>query len=247
MTYEPMRQLHGCKALTTAKTPAPSARARLQAALAVAIGRKHAEDEARRRPMSATEHLAWEEHWRKRTERALRAKQAHKEQRRTKRCRDDNPAPTQSKMWAKPMSCDAVGDTRLTMGARAALQVIRALTARKKRVSRNGLAVKMGVCARTAQRYLSQLRQYGYIRTRLIANRAGWVIAQVIEITELVLPKHHRSRVATNIADGVARCFRTAESRRDQGETVLPPCKTEEINLLKEPGGFSVAATGGTP
>ena len=120
------------------------------------------------------------------------------------------------------------------MGARVALQTIRALTAREKRVSRNGLALTLGVHARTAQRYLAELRQWGYIRTRLIANRMGWVMAQLIEITEMVLPSHHRPRLAPTMADGLARCLSVPENGGRQGETTLSPSKSKYQTI---PGG----------
>jgi DNA-binding transcriptional regulator YhcF (GntR family) len=204
----------------------------LQAALAAAIAKKRTETEARWRPMSPAETEALETYWQKRTVRAMRAKEAQREKRVAVRARGDNPAPTPTGMWAKAMSLQAATDTRLTMGARVALQVIRALSARCKRISRNGLAVTLGVHPRTAQRYLSELRERGYIRTRLIANRLGWVVAQVIEITERVLPKHHQPRTAESLADGISRAMSTRETRRNQGETALSPCKTNEIYLL---------------
>jgi hypothetical protein len=216
----------------------PSGRQMVQAALAAAIAKKRAEQEAGRRRMKPAEIEALETYWRERTERSMRAKEAQREKRRTKLARADNPAPAPTGMWAKAMSLHAAADTRLTMGARVALQAIRALTARSKRISRNGLAVTLGVHSRTAQRYISELRDRGYIRTKLIANRLGWVVAQVIEITERVLPKHHRPNVAASLADGVARCLSTPESRRNQGETVLSPCKTKELHIPGKMGGF---------
>ncbi len=224
--------------ISVALVPAPreDARKTMRAALAAAIAKKRAEQAARIRPMTPVEAAAFETRWRERTERAMRAKEAQREQRRTKRARHDNPMPTATGMWAKAMSLQAATDTRLTMGARVALQVIRALSARCKRISRNGLAVTLGVHPRTAQRYLSELRERGYIRTRLIANRLGWVVAQVIEITERVLPKHHRPRTAESLADGIARAMSTPESRRNQGETVLSPCKTKELHILGNMG-----------
>lgn len=206
----------------------------MQRALAVAIAKTRAAQAAKYRPMKPSEQEAFERYWCARTERSLRAKDAQKEKRRAARSRDGNDAPVQSGMWSKSMSCDAAGDTRLTMGARVALQIIRALTARGLRVSRSGLAVKLGVHPRSAQRYLAELRQCGYIRTRLIVNRLGWVIGQAIEITEKVLPKHHRPRIAANIADGLARCMSTRESPGSQGETDRSPSKSKYQTI---PGG----------
>ena len=231
---------------STVPASRPSTRDAMRAALAAATAKKRAEFMARQRPMTPAEMEAFENRCRKRAERALRAKDAQRTGQRTSRARADNPAPADSGMWSKAMSLRSAADTRLTMGARVALQVIRALTARRARISRNGLAVVLGVCARTAQRYLSQLRELGYIRTRLIANRGGWVVAQVIEITEKVLPRHHRPSVAATLADGLARVWSTPESRRNQGETVLSPCKTEELHITGRKGfdGFPAFAGG---
>lgn len=202
-------------------------RQQMQAALAAAIARTKADQVARRRDMTPDQLEAFEAYWQRRTERAMRAKEAQKERRQARRARDSNPAPPLTKIWAKAMSLQAAVDTRLTMGARVALQAIRAFTAREKRVSRSGLAVLLGVHPRTAQRYLAELRRHGYIRTRLIANRLGWVIAQLIEVTELVLPRHHRPNTAATMADGLQRCLSRRESGERQGETGSPPCKSE--------------------
>ncbi|EPY00701.1 helix-turn-helix domain-containing protein [Magnetospirillum fulvum] len=193
----------------------------MRAALAAAVAQKRAACAARAAELSPAEAEAFEKTWRARAERAARAKAARTEQRRTRRARDDNPGPTPSRLWAKAVSCDAARDRRLTMGARTALLIIRALTAKGSRISRNGLAVALGVCVRTIQRYLAELRKHGYIRTRLICNRIGWVIAQAIEITERVLPHHFRPRLAASLADGLARCLGVSESRRTPGATVL--------------------------
>ena len=224
----------------TAMTP----RQRRQAALAASVAKSQAEWAAKNPPPSPEQMAQFEEGWQRRTERAMRAKEARREKRRAKRPRDENPAPVATKLWAKAMSLQAATDIRLTMGARVALQAIRSLTARAKRVSRNGLAVLLGVSSRTAQRYLAELRLRGYIRTRLIANRLGWVIAQLIEVTEKVLPLHHREKIAPTMADGLARCI---ENGGRQGETALSPSKTKAQTIPSEMAGFTTLriASGG--
>lgn len=219
------------QSFTVSTTPLQGAalppRQKMQAALAAAAGKFRAAQAAEQRQMSPAQQEAFESYWTQRTERAMRAKEAQKEKRQAKRTRDENRAPAATKLWAKAMSLQAAIDTRLSMGARVALQAIRALTAREKRVSRNGLAVTLGVHPRTAQRYLAELRQWGYIRTRLLANRMGWVVAQIIEITEKVMPKHHRPRFAATMADGLARCLSVPENGGSQGETGLSPSKSK--------------------
>lgn len=222
---------------------APTPRERMHAALVAAGAAARAKFAACQRSLTPAETEVQEAYWQHRTEQVMRAKDAQREKRQARRARDGNPAPAPTKLWSKPMSLQAAMDTRLTMGARVALQAIRSLTGRQKRVSRNGLAVLLGVHPRTAQRYISELRDRGYIRTRLIANALGWVIAQLIEITEKVLPKHHRPRLAATLADGLARCVQAVPQARNGGklgEAEAPPSKSEyEITIGRRPGaGF---------
>lgn len=212
-------------------------RQQLQVALAAAIAKTKADQAAQRRDMTPGQLAAFEAHWQRRTERSMRAKEAQKERRQTRRARDSNPAPVTTRLWSKAMSLQAATDTRLTMGARVALQAIRSLTGRLKRVSRSGLAVLLGVHPRTAQRYLSELRERGYIRTRLLVNKMGWVIAQLIEVTEKALPKHHRPRTAATLADGLARCVSQRGSGGGQGETGLSPCESKYLKEAEIEGG----------
>lgn len=238
---------HFARDCSLASTAIPEAaltpKQKTQMMLARANAKFRAEQAARLRPMTEQEREAFEVHWQQRTERALRAKEAQKAKKRTIRARSDNPAPAVTGAWAKAMSLQAAMDTRLTMGARVALQVIRALTARAKRVSRSGLAVALGVHPRTAQRYLSELRERGYIRTRLIANKIGWFVAQVIEITEKVLPKHHRPRIAATLADGLARCLSTLGNGGNWGETALSLSNSEYQTRHKDNGGFGLTVS----
>jgi hypothetical protein len=206
-------------------------RQQMQAALAAAIAKARTNQAAQRREMTPDQLAAFEAYWQRRTERSMRAKEAQKARHTAARARDFNPAPVTTKLWSKAMSLQAATDTRLTMGARVALQAIRSLTGRLKRVSRSGLAVLLGVHPRTAQRYLSELRERGYIRTRLLVNKMGWVIAQLVEVTEKALPKHHRPRTAPTLADGLARCLSTPENGGRPGETEPSPCESKYLTL----------------
>ncbi|OAN50520.1 hypothetical protein A6A04_18175 [Paramagnetospirillum marisnigri] len=205
----------------------------MQTALAAAAGKWRAKQEAQRRPMRPGELEALEAEWHDQAERSLRAREAQRQGKRTKRARDTNPAPPETKLWSKPMSLQAATDTRLTMGARLALQAIRSLTARSKRVSRNGLAVLLGVSPRTIQRYIHLLKYRGYIQTRLITNRDGWVIGQIIEITEKVLPPHHRPRRSETMADGLARCVSHHEKTVSIGETGSSHSESKYQNYIE--------------
>lgn len=101
MTNACTRLLTAVPTISTVPAPEVSgARQRMLAALAAANARWRAEQEGRRRPMSPAELAAFEAHWRERTLRALRAKEAQREKRRTRRAQADNPAPADTGMWA---------------------------------------------------------------------------------------------------------------------------------------------------
>lgn len=128
--------------------------------------------------------------------------------------------PQCSKMWCKAMSLDAAQDTELSKGARVALQFIRALTEKGEKITRAGLSALMGVSTRQVQRYLSELRETGYIATQLIRTATGWVVGQAVQIAAKVLPYFMRPRPATSLL-GLA----LPESRGNPGETFLSPYK----------------------
>lgn len=153
-----------------------------------------------------------------RHQRATCARKAQRDGRRTPRppSRASAPPPSQNKMWCKAISLDAGRDQRLSMGARLAVEFIRALLETGKPITRVGLAALMGVSARTAQRYISQLRHYGYITTRLLQTASGWVIGQMVELAAKVLPYFMRGSL---------------EIRRSQGETVPPPNNSTSLTI----------------
>lgn len=128
--------------------------------------------------------------------------------------------PQCSKMWCKAMSLDAAQDTELSKGARVALQFIRALTEKGEKITRAGLSALLGVSTRQVQRYLSELRETGYIATQLICTATGWVVGQAVQIAAKVLPYFMRPRSATSLL-GLA----LSESRGKPGETFPSPYK----------------------
>ena len=204
----------------------------MKAALDQALARHRAESLAKVRAMDPAQLAAEEARWTESARRSQRAKDAQRLGQRTARPRDQNPAPRPSRLWAKSLSCEAMGDTRLSMGARTALVVIRALTALGERISKAGLAKLLGVAPRTVQRYLAQLRASGYIRTRLIANAIGWIVAQAVEVTDAVLPPHWRA-VWPWASGSIGR-----KSRRTQGETGPSPSESPGIT---KPGRFALS------
>ncbi len=204
-----------------------SSRERMQAALAAAVATKR----AHAAQVPPDQQVAFWVEQEARHKRAIRAHQAQRDGRRTPKPhrRTSAPTPAPSKMWCKAISLDAARDQRLSMGARMALSMIRALLEAGRPISRAGLAALMGVSARTAQRYISQLRAYGYITTRLIHTAAGWVLGQMIELAAKVLPYFMREppRISGN-----------------RGETVTTPNNSKPLIIggrLRPTGSLTIA------
>lgn len=154
--------------------------------------------------------------WEERTVRAQRAMDAQREGRRTRRARADRPPPPASRLYAPDMSCDAARDARLPAGAVRCLQIIQALQkGQQPRPTKTWLAAQLAVSTRTVQRYLADLRQYGYIATNLIANAAGWVIGQVVRVTNAVLPFFRRF---------------SDKKPRKLGETIMSPIQIPTVS-----------------
>src|SRR5512144_1722084 len=151
----------------------------------------------RRRPETPDEEEAAEraaraaiEAMQPRSERRQRALDAYRAKARTRRPRMDRPAPKDSRQYAPAMATTAVRDQRLVMGARACLQLIRALIGRaaSRLITKAVLARALGVSIRTIQRYLSAARALGYITTMAVFDAAGRQIGQRISITEKLRP-----------------------------------------------------------
>src|SRR5512143_3902922 len=125
-----------------------------------------------------------------RCERRQRALDAYRAKARTRRPRMDRPPPKDSRQYAPAMATTAVRDERLVMGARACLQLIRALIGRaaSRLITKAVLARALGVSIRTIQRYLSAARALGYITTRAVFDATGRQIGQRISITEKLRP-----------------------------------------------------------
>lgn len=200
-----------------------SSKDRMQAALAAAIAAKRAAQS----PLGSDQ---LDTFWTAEAARHIRAERAHKAQRDGRRTpmprrRSEALPPAQSRMWSKAMSLDAARDQRLSMGARTALAVIRALVEAGEPIRRTGLAALLGVSARTAQRYISQLRQHGYITTRLVCKASGWVTGQLIHLAQKVLPYFLRPA-------------EPHQSGRAQGETIPTPNNLTIINLIQQPNQY---------
>lgn len=126
-----------------------------------------------------------------------RARQAHETGARTRDPRENRPAPEPSRQWCRELDTTAARDDRLTHGAKVLLTIIVAeIGDHASRVlSKPYLAKRMNRSARTIQRYLAQLRQYGYLAPlEAIRSRAGWITGQRVRVMPRVRPFWHRLR-----------------------------------------------------
>jgi hypothetical protein len=87
-------------------------------------------------------------------------------------------------------------DPNLNNGARRCARILAAYTHRRSRESLSAqitvtwIAKRMGVCRRTAQRYLRQLEQAGYIAVTVCANRARMCVGIIVDLLSPLLPVH---------------------------------------------------------
>ena len=106
------------------------------------------------------------------------------------RPRETRPSPNASRQYANPMATTAARDDRLTPQAKALLQVMRARAGKgyETSVTKGTLAAVLSRSTRSITRYLRDLERYGYIVTRIKADRRGFHLGLVVTITEKVLP-----------------------------------------------------------
>lgn len=145
--------------------------------------------------------ITWEQaeaDQRQRSERSQRARQSRQDGRRTQDPRADRPAPDDSRQWCREMDTTAFRDDRLTMGAKALLAVIVAecgdYESTGRMLAKDYLSRRINRSARTVQRYLAQLRRFGYLAAEAVTNRAGWIIGQVLRPMPQCRPFWHPSR-----------------------------------------------------
>ena len=123
-------------------------------------------------------------------ERRARALDVQRTGKRIWNARHGRPEPRPSRQYAGHMVTTAARDDRLTPQSKALLQVIRARcgNGRQTETCKTTLADIMSRHPRSVQRYLSELAQFGYIRTRIRRGFDGLYTGLVIWITETVLP-----------------------------------------------------------
>jgi ribosomal protein S25 len=87
-------------------------------------------------------------------------------------------------------------DPNLTDGARRCARILAAYVHRRAREEREApitvtwIAARMGVCRRTAQRYLRQLEHAGYIAVSVCATRARMCCGLIVQVLDRLLPGH---------------------------------------------------------
>jgi DNA-binding transcriptional ArsR family regulator len=176
------------------RTRAAKRKADREAALASSVRKSMEQNEllqsARSKTVTDEERRAWE----MRTERAQRALDARREERRAPAPkRASRPAPKPSRLYSPEMACDAARDTRLMHGAARCFQLIHAVQrGQLPRPTKRWLAEQLGVSQRTVQRYLRQLRELGYIAVEEIRTATGWMVGQVVRVTKKALPFFRR-------------------------------------------------------
>lgn len=139
-------------------------------------------------------HITWEQ-----AEAAQQARETRRQRalasasNRTRDPRRDKAPPEDSRQWARELSTAAMRDDRLTPGAKALLVLIAAEIGDfpRRMLAKGYLARRIKRSARTVQRYLVQLRRYGYIDTEEATAKSGWCIGQRIRLLSASLPFWH--------------------------------------------------------
>lgn len=159
--------------------------------------------------------ITWDQAERdQRTTESRRARAIASQSNRTRDPRGERQPPDASRQWVREMATTAYRDDRLTMGAKALLAIIVAETGehegRGRMLNKSYLARRIKRSTRTVQRYLAQLRRYGYIAAEAVATRAGWCVGQILRALPVARPFWH---------------WQNARGRKIQGETQLTPTK----------------------
>ncbi len=172
------------------RTRAAKRKADREAALASSVRKSMSQNELAQSAQSKTVTDEERKAWEARTERAQRAMDAQRQGRKAPPpTRASRPAPRPSRLYSPEMACDAARDTRLMHGAARCFQLIYALQrGQLPRPTKRWLAEQLGVCQRTVQRYLKQLREFEYIAIEEIRTATGWMVGQVVRVTKKALP-----------------------------------------------------------
>jgi hypothetical protein len=134
-----------------------------------------------------------------------------------------NPAPPESRQYGADYSTEAARDSRLTMGAKALLQIIRARCGRTMQTAftKGTMANLIGRSTRTVQRYIAELERFGYIKTEIRRGWGGLHSGLIVMISEKVRPFYARHE-----ALAVWMIEQTAESSRQIAAVTRNTVKT---------------------
>jgi hypothetical protein len=136
-----------------------------------------------------------------------------------------NPPPLETRQYGTDYSTEAARDTRLSMGAKALLQIIRARCGKghKTAFTKATIGNMIGRSARTVQRYVAELQRFGYIKTEIRRGWGGLHSGLIVWITEKVRPFYaQHAALASWMADQVKAVGReTGKSLGFLGRTNL--------------------------
>ena len=144
--------------------------------------------------------VTWQDAEQEHRDRQARRDRARAAQQQGKRARDpraNRPPPDDSRQYIQELDSTAMRDDRLTPQAKACLAIIVAEIGNQpsRLLSKSYLARRLSRSPRTVQRYLGQLRRYGYLApAELVRSRKGWIKGQRIRAMPRVRPFWHRQR-----------------------------------------------------
>lgn len=145
----------------------------------------------------------------------------------------DEKEPKQTRQYANPMSTEYARDKRLVPQAKALLAVIRARCGKgtQTQTTKFTLADMMGRSTRSIQRYIKDLKKFGYIDVKTRTDRRGWYTGLVIKLTQKVLPYWSDfEQLAADLAEKVGY---TWHQQRLFDEDLQEETKTPSKNLFK--------------
>lgn len=151
----------------------------------------------------------------------------------------DNQAPPESRQYGADYSTEAARDTRLTMGAKALLQLIRARCGRTMQTAftKGTMANLIGRSTRTVQRYIAELERFGYIKTEIRRGWGGLHSGLIVMISEKVRPFYakHEALAVWMAEQGAAKVQQVALITRKAVQTFgfLGKTQLSHTNLIR--------------
>lgn len=156
-----------------------------------------------------------------------------------------NSPPPETRQYGTDYSTEAARDTRLSMGAKALLQIIRARCGKghKTAFTKATIGNMIGRSARTVQRYVAELQRFGYIKTETRRGWGGLHSGLIVWITEKVRPFYaQHDALAAWMADQVKTVTRgTVKNLGFLGRTNPSHTNQKKNYPYKELGGIGLA------